>query len=269
MPKPPDPFHEFVAELFQPLGPVTIKRMFGGAGVYAHDVMFALLADEQIYLKVDEALQSELEDEGSGPFRFEMKDGKVAEMKYFRLPDIAMDDDEEASNWGRKALDVALKAKSKKKPKRGKGQSTSAKKADNKTMPTKVSVRDFVNSVENETRRKDAKALMKIFKEITGMTPKMWGPSIIGYGRYHYKYDSGREGESLITGFSPRNANLVLYIMPGYADLDEKLSRLGKYKLGKSCLYVNKLADINEDVLKEIIKFGVDYMLENYQTWKK
>ena len=142
-------------------------------------------------------------------------------------------------------------------------------KAENKTMPTKVSVRDFVNSVENETRRRDAKALMKIFKDVTGMSPQMWGPSLIGYGRYHYKYESGREGEMLMTGFSPRKANLVLYIMPGYLDLEEKLSRLGKHKLGKACLYINKLADVDVDVLKEIITYGVEYMQENYQTWKK
>jgi len=142
-------------------------------------------------------------------------------------------------------------------------------KAENKTKPTKVTVTSFVGAIENEARRKDAKALLKIFKTVTGMTPKMWGPTIIGYGRYHYKYESGREGESLITGFSPRKANLVLYIMPGYANLDSYLERLGKYKLGKSCLYINKLSDIDVDVLEEIIAYGVEYMQENYQTWKK
>lgn len=118
MPKPPDAFHEFVAELFEPLGHIRIKRMFGGAGVYAHDVMFALLAEDVIYLKVDDELQEALEREGAEPFRFEMKDGKVAEMKYFRLPDAAMDDPQAASDWGRRALDVALKAKSAKTSKR-------------------------------------------------------------------------------------------------------------------------------------------------------
>ena len=118
MPKPPDSFHAFVAELFEPLGHIRIKRMFGGAGVYAHDVMFALLAEDVIYLKVDDELQEALEREGAEPFRFEMKDGKVAEMKYFRLPDAAMDDPQEASDWGRRALDVALRAKSAKTSKR-------------------------------------------------------------------------------------------------------------------------------------------------------
>ena len=120
MPRPPNPFHEFVAELFEPLGSVRIKRMFGGAGVYAHEVMFALLADDVIYLKVDNDLKAALENEGSEPFCFEMKDGKVAEMKYYRLPDTAMDDPEDASDWARRALDVALKAKSKKSSKRKK-----------------------------------------------------------------------------------------------------------------------------------------------------
>jgi len=118
--KPPDPFHEYVMDLFDPLAPVRIKRMFGGAGVYAHGVMFALLADDIIYLKTDDTLKTELLEEGSEPFRFEKKDGKIAEMSYYRLPDYAADDAAEASSWGRKALDVALKAKSKKVTERGK-----------------------------------------------------------------------------------------------------------------------------------------------------
>lgn len=142
-------------------------------------------------------------------------------------------------------------------------------KSENKTKPTKVSVRGFVDEIENETRRKDAKMLLKVFKEVTGLTPQMWGPSIVGYGRYHYKYESGREGEFMMTGFSARKANLVLYIMPGYLDLSDQLKRLGKHKLGKSCLYINKLADVDVDVLKEIITYGMDYMQKNYQTWKK
>ena len=120
MAKPPDPFHEFVAELFEPLGTVRIKRMFGGAGVYLHDVMFALLADDMVYLKADDALKADMLEEGSEPFRFEMKDGKVAEMSYYRLPDTAADDPEDASEWGRKALDVALKAKAAKQSKKKK-----------------------------------------------------------------------------------------------------------------------------------------------------
>lgn len=85
----------------------------------------------------------------------------------------------------------------------------------------------------------------------------MWGPSIIGFGQYHYVYDSGREGDFLATGFSPRKANMVLYIMPGYQDYDEILGRLGKHRLGKSCLYINKLDDIDLDVLRELIKAGL------------
>lgn len=114
MAKPPDPFHEFVAELFEPLGHIHIKRMFGGAGVYARGVMFALLADEQIFLKVDDALREQLEEKGSPSFRFKKKDGSIAEMGYLLLPDAAMDEPDEANEWGRKALDVALKAKASK-----------------------------------------------------------------------------------------------------------------------------------------------------------
>lgn len=140
-------------------------------------------------------------------------------------------------------------------------------KTENKTKPTDVSPAEFIASVEHDRRREDAEVLLKWFEDVTGCAPKMWGPSLIGYGRYHYKYDSGREGDFLMTGFSPRKANLVMYIMPGYRDMGEKLARLGKHKLGKSCLYINKLADIDMDVLQEIVEDGVAYMKANYQTW--
>ena len=99
------------------------------------------------------------------------------------------------------------------------------------------------------------------------MVPKMWGPSIIGYGRYQYKYESGREGEFMLTGFSPRRANLAIYVMPGYSAMSDKLDRLGKHKIGKSCLYINKLADVDESVLAEIIHDGLQYMRAKYATW--
>ena len=140
-------------------------------------------------------------------------------------------------------------------------------KSDNKTKPTPVSPTEFVAAVEHPTRRADGEKLLGWFEEVTGYTPRMWGPSLVGYGRYHYKYDSGREGDMLITGFSPRKANLVLYIMPGYRDMSDKLARLGKHKVGKSCLYINKLADIDMEVLREIVEDGFSYMIENYDKW--
>ena len=140
------------------------------------------------------------------------------------------------------------------------------KNSENKTKATNVQPRDYFATVDHKTRRADAEVLLDMFARITGMTAKMWGPSLIGYGAYHYKYESGREGDMLITGFSPRKANLVFYIMPGYQDLSEMLARLGKHKIGKSCLYVNKLADIDMNVLEEIIRFGVNYIREHYET---
>jgi Domain of unknown function (DU1801) len=140
-------------------------------------------------------------------------------------------------------------------------------KAGNKTQPTEVSPAGFVAAVEHDTRRADAEVLLGWFEDVTGCKPRMWGPSLIGYGRYHYKYDSGREGDFLMTGFSPRKASLVLYIMPGYRDMSDKLARLGKHKIGKSCLYINKLADIDMVVLREIVEDGVAYMKANYETW--
>lgn len=142
-------------------------------------------------------------------------------------------------------------------------------KAENKTKATEVNPSDFIAGVEPEKKRADGEALLALFNRVTGLEPKMWGPSIIGYGRYYYKYETGREGEFMMTGFSPRKANLSIYILPGYRfpEMQEKLSRLGKHKLGKSCLYINKLADVDTDVLAEIIQDGMDYMRENYQTW--
>lgn len=128
---------------------------------------------------------------------------------------------------------------------------------ENKTRPTGQAVTRFIAAVEPEPKRKDAEALDRLFRQVTGFDPVMWGPSIIGYGRYHYRYDSGREGEFLATGFSPRKARHSIYIMPGYADYGDILARLGKHKMGKSCLYVNKLADIDLDVLAELIRAGL------------
>ncbi|MEL6681321.1 MAG: DUF1801 domain-containing protein [Pseudomonadota bacterium] len=130
--------------------------------------------------------------------------------------------------------------------------------ADNKTKPTEIDPVDFITAVEHPTRRGDAETLDAMFRRITGWQPRMWGPTIIGYGSYDYTYESGHSGSSLATGFSPREANLSLYIMPGYADFDDILSRLGKYKMGKACLYINKLADVDMDVVEEIVRAGLD-----------
>ena len=129
---------------------------------------------------------------------------------------------------------------------------------ENKTRPTDASVADFLAAVEPARKRDDALALDRLFRRVTGWQPRLWGPSIIGYGAYHYVYDSGREGDFLATGFSPRKANLVVYILPGYADFGALLDRLGKHRLGKSCLYINKLSDIDESVLEELIRAGLD-----------
>ena len=127
----------------------------------------------------------------------------------------------------------------------------------NKTVATNEDVQGFLRQVEPARRRADGLRLNEIFQEVTGFAPRMWGPSIVGYGAYHYVYDSGREGDSPATGFSPRKASLSIYIMPGYADFTEILGRLGKHKMGKSCLYINKLADVDEDVLAELIRAGL------------
>lgn len=129
--------------------------------------------------------------------------------------------------------------------------------AENKTLPTGDDPGLFLAGVEPARRRADALALDALFREVTGFEPVMWGPSIVGYGRYDYRYESGRTGQFLATGFSPRKANLVVYIMPGYADFGGILKDLGKHRLGKSCLYINRLEEIDRTALAALIRAGL------------
>src|SRR5215510_4410404 len=131
--------------------------------------------------------------------------------------------------------------------------------AENKTKATEVDPYDFIKKVDSEEKRKDSEELVGLMSSVTGKPPKMWGPTIIGFGKYHYKYESGREGEICLTGFSPRKPSLVLYIGPGLED-KKLMSRLGKYKTGKGCLYIKKLADIDRAVLKELVAKSVEEM---------
>jgi|ERR1700752_4419599 len=129
--------------------------------------------------------------------------------------------------------------------------------AEAKTKPTNESVKDFLNRIPEADRREDCFAIAKIMEEITGDKPKMWGPSIVGFGTYHYKYASGREGDWPVTGFSPRKKDLTLYIMMGFAKHDEMMKKLGKHSVGKSCLYIKRLSDIDVPTLKKLIKTSV------------
>lgn len=138
--------------------------------------------------------------------------------------------------------------------------------SENKTQATDASVDTFLNAVETERRRLDGLALDALFRRVTGWNPVMWGDSIVGYGQYHYRYKSGREGDFLATGFSPRKANLSLYIMPGYQEMGDMLERLGKHKMSKACLYINKLADVDESVVEEIIRAGLDDLASRYEV---
>jgi hypothetical protein len=136
--------------------------------------------------------------------------------------------------------------------------------AETKTKPTKVSVKDFIATIDNDTRRADAQTLLKLFAKVTGFKAKMWGPTIVGFGAYHYTYETGHSGSSPALGFSPRKANLVIYVFdfPGKADL---LKKLGKHKGGlKQCLYINKLDDVDLATLKRILEAG---LVEASKQW--
>ncbi len=135
----------------------------------------------------------------------------------------------------------------------------------NKTQATKLSVTAFLNSIEDDGRRADSKKLLKLFKSITGEKAVMWGESIIGFGQYHYRYASGREGDSLRTGFSPRKNNLAIYIIDGFDDKATLLSKLGKHSTGKSCLYVKRLSDLDEPTLTKLITKSFTTMQKRYK----
>jgi hypothetical protein len=134
--------------------------------------------------------------------------------------------------------------------------------AEVKTKPTQASVKEFLNQIPDKQRREDCFAIAKMMEEITSAKPKMWGPSIVGFGSYHFKYDSGREGDWLMTGFSPRKNDLTLYIMMGFEKHRELMEQLGKHKTAKSCLYIKRLSDIHQPTLKKLIKASVKQLNE-------
>ncbi|GJM12958.1 MAG: hypothetical protein DHS20C12_13610 [Pseudohongiella sp.] len=127
----------------------------------------------------------------------------------------------------------------------------------------KRDVEAFLKSIEKETKRDDCLALVELMEKTSGYEATLHG-KIVGFGSYHYKYASGREGDAIVTGFSPRSQNITLYIMPGFSDFQDELDSLGKHKTAKSCLYVNKLADIDENVLRKIVKRSVQIMQKRY-----
>lgn len=134
--------------------------------------------------------------------------------------------------------------------------------AELKTQRNDQDVEAFLNALPDDQRRQDCFSVLEIMREVTGAEPKMWGDSIVGFGDYRYRYESGRQGEWFLTGFSPRKQNLTLYIMAGFDHYDELMGQLGKFKTGKSCLYIKKLRDINVPVLRELVKQSVAHMIE-------
>ncbi|MGJ3241071.1 MAG: DUF1801 domain-containing protein [Anaerolineae bacterium] len=132
--------------------------------------------------------------------------------------------------------------------------------SDLKTKPQANDPYAYLEQIEPEQKREDSLAILRLMEDVTGEPPVMWGDSMIGFGSYHYTYASGREGDWFLTGFAPRKKNLVLYIMAGFDEYDNLMERLGKHKTGKACLYVNKLADIDLDVLRELVAQSVEHM---------
>ena len=136
--------------------------------------------------------------------------------------------------------------------------------AETKTKPTAVSVDDYIEAVDDERKRDDSRVLVKMMSKITGAKPKMWGPSIIGFGTYHYKYDSGHEGDAPLAAFSPRKAALTVYIMGGFAKYADLIAKLGKHKASKGCLYIKKLDDVDVKVLEELVKQSTAFVKKTY-----
>ena len=138
--------------------------------------------------------------------------------------------------------------------------------AENKTTPTDQNVEQFLNALADECKRQDSFALLELMKQITGMQPKMWGSSIVGFGSYHYKYASGREGDTIIAGFSPRKQNLTIYNMGGFEQYDDLLKKLGKHTTGKGCLYVKRLDDVDLPTLKSLMEESVKHVEQKVKT---
>jgi len=132
--------------------------------------------------------------------------------------------------------------------------------AELKTKPNDGSGEAFLNNVSDPKKRQDSFAILELMQQVTGEEPVMWGDSIVGFGNYHYCYESGREGDWFLTGFSPRAQSLTLYIMSGFDQYDELMSKLGKYKTGKACLYVKKIDDIDQGVLRELVRLSVEFI---------
>ncbi len=139
---------------------------------------------------------------------------------------------------------------------------------ENKTRPTDGSVVDYLNSIAPARRREDAFTLLALCERITGLEPTLWGTSIVGFGQYHYRNASGREGDFMLTGFAPRKAAMSIYIMPGFKSFEQQLNRLGKHRHTVSCLYVTNLANIDMTILEAIISLSVEEMKHRYPDWK-
>jgi hypothetical protein len=134
--------------------------------------------------------------------------------------------------------------------------------AELKTQENDASVDAYLKTIEDEKKREASFIVKELMEEVTGEEARMWGDSIVGFGHYHYKYASGREGDWMLTGFAPRKRNLTLYIMSGFEEYDDLMQKLGKHSTGKSCLYINKLEDIDLDVLRELVGRSVQHMRE-------
>lgn len=141
--------------------------------------------------------------------------------------------------------------------------------AELKTRPTQASVKEFLNQIPDEQRREDCFAVAKMMEEITGEKPKMWGPSIVGFGTYHYKYASGQEGDWPVAAFSPRKRDLTVYLMVGFTKHSELMKQLGKHSTGKSCLYIKRLSDIHIPTLKKLIKQSLKDLRDYTASQKK
>ena len=138
--------------------------------------------------------------------------------------------------------------------------------AGNKTTPNDQDVEQFLNSIDDERKRKDSFTILERMKQVTGMEPRMWGSSIVGFGSYHYKYESGREGDMMLAGFSPRKQNLTLYNMSGFELYDDLLKKLGKHTTGKGCLYIKRLDDVDLPTLKSLIEESFKHVRQKTKT---
>jgi TfoX/Sxy family transcriptional regulator of competence genes len=226
-------FGAFVLDQLSELGGIEAKPMFGGAGFYLDGTFFGILYQQRLYFRVSPATVGEYKKRQMKPFR-PFAGRKGTSKNYYEVPTEILESPDDLVKWAKAAQQAP-------------------RSTQNKTTPTRASVDDYIASRATERQYDDCRQLMALLKKVTRKRPRMWGPSIVGFGSYRYKYDSGRTGEAPLAAFAIRGRELVVYKMPEARGQRALLAKLGKHRDCHSCLYFKRLADLDKSVLEKVV----------------